>query len=396
MHSLPFPVTLKRMMPALCLSVGVAACSSAPQAPPMTQVSRGVTRAPFGALADGTPIELFTLTNANGVEVRTITYGGIILSLRVPDRAGRLDDIVLGHDSLDAYVKNNSPYLGALIGRYGNRIGKARFTLDGREYPLTVNDGANHLHGGGGFHAKAWRAESFEGAAGVGVRFRLTSPAGEDGYPGTLSATVTYTLTDANALDVAYEATTDAPTVVNLTQHSYFNLAGVRAGDPLSSILEHRLQIPASRYTPVDEGLIPTGEVASVEGTPFDFRQPAAIGARIGADDEQLRRGRGYDHNWVIDRGAGEMALAARVVEPGSGRTLEVTTTEPGIQFYAGNFLDGSIRGKHGLALTHRTGFCLETQHFPDSPNQPAFPSTVLRPGDTYRSRTMFTFGVQR
>ena len=385
----------------IVLALG-AACSSDPKVLPMPQPSRGVTRAPFGTLADGTAIELFTLTNAHGVEVKAVSYGGIIVSIRVPDRAGALGDVVLGHETLQAYVADNSPYLGAIVGRYGNRIAQGRFTLDGRVHQLTINDGPNHLHGGRkGFDKVAWVAEPVTGADGAAVRFTRTSPAGEEGYPGALAVSVTYTLTDANTLAFDYEATTDAPTIVNLTQHTYFNLAGQRerAGDgpaPLATILDHVLQIAADRYTPVDATLIPTGELAPVEGTPFDFREGTPIGARIGADHEQLRRGRGYDHNWVLTRAGDGLAPAARLVEPTSGRTLEVATTEPGIQFYSGNFLDGSITGKGVRALSHRSGLCLETQHFPDSPNQPAFPSTVLRPGDTYRSRTVLTFGVQR
>lgn len=386
----------------LVLSVVAAGCalacssrsgdsSTAGGATVATPPAARVTRAPFGTLPDGTPVAVFTLTNGTGTEVRAITYGGIIVSIRVPDRDGRLGDIVLGYDTLDGYVAK-SPYFGCITGRYANRIARARFTLDGRTYQLAANDGPNHLHGGvRGFDKVVWRGEPFEGPDGVGVVFSRTSPDGEEGYPGTLEVRVTYTLTETNVLRVDYAATTDKPTPVNLTQHSYFNLAGEGSGD----ILGHVLTIDADRYTPVDDTLIPTGELAPVEGTPFDFRTPTPIGARIASDHEQIRRGRGYDHNYVLRRAGDGSARAARVVEPTTGRTLEVWTTEPGLQFYSGNFLDGSIRGKHGHVYGHRSGFCLETQHFPDSPNRPHFPSTILRPGERYRSTTAFRFGVE-
>jgi len=347
-----------------------------------------VTREAFGALPDGRPVALFTLRNANGLQVRAMTYGATIISLETPDRNGAPGDIVLGYPSLEGYVQA-SPYFGSIVGRYGNRIAGGRFTLDGIEYRLATNDGPNHLHGGvTGFDKVLWTGDSASTDSTASVTFRYASPAGEEGYPGTLQVAVTYTLGNAAALRVDYEATTDAPTPVNLTQHSYFNLRG--AGD----ILGHELMLAADRHTPVDSGLIPTGELAAVEGTPFDFRTATPIGARIGQDDEQLRRGRGYDHNWVLTRDGPGLSLAARVVEPESGRTLTVSTTEPGIQFYSGNFLDGTLTGKQGTVYHHRSGFCLETQHFPDSPNQPHFPSTILRPGETYRSVTVFAFGV--
>jgi aldose 1-epimerase len=350
-----------------------------------------VTSARFGATADGTAVDEFTLRNAAGVEVRAINYGGIVTSLKVPDRSGAMGDIVLGFDSLDSYVKDH-PFFGAIVGRYGNRIGRARFTLDGRSYPLAANNGPNHLHGGvRGFDKHVWRAEAMPGRAN-GVIFSRTSPDGEEGYPGTLTVRVSYELTDRNELVVDYHATTDKATPVNLTQHSYFNLAGEGAGD----ILQHVLTINADRYTPVDGTLIPTGELAPVKGTPFDFTTATAIGARIGNNDPQLKNGQGYDHNWALNRTGDGLSPAARVVEPTRGRTLEVSTTEPGMQFYTGNFLDGKLTGKSGRAYSRRSGFCLETQHFPDSPNQPNFPSTILKPGDEYRSRTVFTFGVER
>ena len=352
--------------------------------------SASVEREPFGTMPDGTPVEMFTLKNAAGVEVRAITYGGIITSLRVPDRGGRLDDIVLGFDRLDDYLKDH-PFFGAIIGRYGNRIAKGQFSLDGKTYKLATNNGPNHLHGGNkGFDKVVWKGEPIAGKN--AVSFSRTSPDGEEGYPGNLRVQVTYTLTDKNELAVDYRATTDKATIVNLTQHSYFNLAGQASGD----ILGHELLLNADRYTPVDETLIPTGEVAAVDGTPFDFRKPAAIGARIGQADPQLKNGLGYDHNWVLNRAGAGLQLAARVIEPKTGRTMEIRTTEPGIQFYSGNFLDGKLTGKNKAQYTHRTGFCLETQHFPDSPNHPKFPSTTLRPGSEYRTTTVFSFGVMK
>jgi aldose 1-epimerase len=327
------------------------------------------------------------------MEVRAVTYGGIILSLRVPDPGGALSDIVLGYDSLGGYLES-SPYFGAIIGRYGNRIAKGRFTLDGRPYSLALNNGPNALHGGKkGFDKVVWRAEPFQKPEGVGVVFSYTSPDGEEGYAGKLDATVTYTLSDDNALAFEYHAVTDEPTPVNLTQHTYFNLAGDGSGD----ILGHELMLKASRFTPVDATLIPTGELRSVTGTPFDFTTPHAIGERIGAADEQIKFGGGYDHNFVLDREPSDsLQLAARVIEPRTGRVMEVSTTEPGLQFYSGNFLDGSITGKGGHVYKQRTGFCLETQHYPDSPNKPEFPSTILKPGQEYRSRTVYAFSVRK
>ena len=378
-------------LPSVACGGGEKGTSEAPGAEPTSGAT--VTQQPFGVLTDGDSVKLFTLTNARGVEVKVITYGAIIVSLKVPDRSGALGDVVLGFDDLAGYL-GETPYFGALIGRYGNRIGRASFQLDGTTYRLAANNGANHLHGGlRGFDKVVWDAQPLEGGSGAAVVFRRTSPAGEEGYPGALSVEVTYTLTDANALIFDYLATTDAPTPVNLTQHSYFNLAGDGSGD----VLGHLLTLNADRYTPVDGGLIPTGELATVEGTPFDFRTPHAIGERIGADDEQIRRGGGYDHNFVLSRDAAApdaLVLAARVEEPRSGRFLEVRTTEPGVQLYSGNLLDGTLTGKSGAVYGHRYGFCLETQHFPDSPNQPGFPSTLLRPGEEYRSRTVLTFGV--
>jgi aldose 1-epimerase len=353
--------------------------------------TRGVTRAPFGTTIDRKAVEIYTLTNAHRVEMRMITYGGIITSLKVPDRSGHFGDIVLGFDTIDGYLKD-SPYFGALIGRYGNRIAKGQFTLDGNTFKLATNNGPNHLHGGvKGFDKVIWNAVPGEDANGVSVTLSRVSPDGEEGYPGNLQATVRYTLTDKNELAIDYRATADKATPVNLTQHSYFNLA-----DDSGDILAHELTIHAARYTPVDDTLIPVGELAPVGGTPFDFTKSTAIGARIAADHPQVKNGHGYDHNWVLDRSGPGLQSAARLVDPKSGRTLEVATTEPGLQFYSGNFLDGSITGKGGRVYRQRTGLCLETQHYPDSPNHPNFPSTILRPGQTYSSQTVFTFGIQK
>jgi aldose 1-epimerase len=349
-----------------------------------------VTRARFGVTRDGRPVELYTV-RAGRLEMRAITYGGAIVTLRAPDRTGHLDDVVLGHDTLEGYL-DHSPYFGAIIGRHANRLANGRFTLDGEPHQLATNDGAQHLHGGlRGFDKVIWTATPFALATEAGVSFAHTSVDGDEGYPGTLTAFVTYTLTERDELRVEYDAVTDRATIVNLTQHSYFNLADAGATD----VLDHLLTIDADRFTPIGATLIPTGEHAPVEGTAFDFRTPARIGARIGDADPQLAKAGGYDHNFVLRRpDEGSLAHAARVSEPRTGRTLDVSTTEPGLQFYSGNFLDGTIRGKEGRAYGCRHGFCLETQHFPDSPNQPGFPSVVLRPGRSYRSRTVFTFGT--
>ncbi|HEX9250196.1 MAG TPA: aldose epimerase family protein [Gemmatimonadaceae bacterium] len=359
-------------------------------------MARELGRAPFGRTANGQPVELFTLTNAHGIEVRLTNYGGIITSLRTPDRSGRFDDIVLGYDSLSGYLRN-SPYFGAIVGRYGNRIAKGRFTLDGTTYRLAVNNGPNSLHGGiRGFDKVVWNAEPFRNDGAEGVTLEYTSADMEEGFPGTLRARVTYTLTDDNRLMVDYQATSDKPTPVNLTQHSYWNLAG----DGSRDILAHVLTINADSMTPVDSTLIPTGEISPVTGTPFDFRTPMPIGARIDQrQNTQIRYGGGYDHNFVLNRGnagADSLVHAAHVAEPSTGRTLDIFTTEPGIQFYSGNFLDGSITGKAGHIYRYRYGLALETQHYPDSPNHTNFPSTILRPGRQYRSRTVFAFGVAR
>jgi aldose 1-epimerase len=344
----------------------------------------------YGKTADGQQVDLYTLTNNKGMEAAITNYGGIVVSLKTPGHGGQLADVVLGFDSLGGYLKDH-PYFGAIIGRYGNRIAKGRFKLNGVEYKLATNNGENHLHGGiKGFDKVVWAARDVSTPEAAALELTYLSKDGEEGYPGNLSVTVVYTLTDNNELRIDYTATTDKDTVVNLTNHSYFNLAGEGSGD----ILGHELMINADAFTPVDAGLIPTGELRKVEGTPFDFRKPAAIGARINAGDQQLLYGKGYDHNFVLNRTGEGLQLAARVVEPKSGRIMEVLTTEPGIQFYSGNFLDGSVKGKGGKVYGHRYGFCLETQHFPDSPNKPNFPSTVLKPGGKYQTTTVYRFSA--
>jgi aldose 1-epimerase len=351
------------------------------------------TREPFGILPDGSAVDLITLTNSHGLTLRVMTYGGTIISLTTPDRTGQLDDIVLGYDDLAGYVAN-SPYFGAIVGRYANRIARGRFMLDGVTYQLATNNGPNHLHGGvRGFDKVLWHGESFEAPDRVGMILSYTSPHTEEGYPGTLSARVTYTLTNNNALEIDYTAEADRPTPVNLSQHSYFNLTGTHSG-PCRDVLDHEFTIAADAYVPVDATLIPIGEYRLVTGTPFDFRTPFPLGARITHDDLQLQYAGGYDHHFVLAEHATDRTRAVRVVEPARGRTLEVYTTEPGLQVYSGNFLDGTIRGKGGHVYAHRCGFCLETQHAPDSPNQPTFPSTILQPGARYRTRTVLVFGT--
>ena len=348
-----------------------------------------ITKTAFGATSAGESVELFTLSNTKGMQVKVSTYGAIVVSIVVPDKAGKAGDVVLGFDSLSGYLKEH-PYFGAIVGRYGNRIAKGQFTLDGKLYKLAVNNGANALHGGlRGFDKAVWRAKEMSTSDGVRLDLVYTSKDGEEGYPGTLTTTVSYTLlNERNELKIDYEAVTDKPTVVNLTNHSYFNLAGQGAGN----ILNHSVTIFGSRFTPVDAGLIPTGELKQVEGTPFDFRTAHTIGERIEAKDAQIVAGKGYDHNWVLDKPVGELGLAARVTEASSGRVMEVYTTEPGLQFYTGNFLDGTLTGKGGKVYGHRAAFCMETQHYPDSPNQPSFPSTRLGPAERYRSTTSYRF----
>jgi aldose 1-epimerase len=357
---------------------------------PEANSPKKVRKQVFGKTSSGETVELYTLTNSKGMEATIMTYGGIIVSLKVPDRSGKSGDVVLGFDSFEAYLKEH-PYFGAIIGRYGNRIGKGRFSLNGVEYKLARDDGENHLHGGiKGFDKVVWKAKQVEGRGRSALELSYLSKDGEEGYPGNLSVTVTYTLTEANEVRIDYQATTDKDTVVNLTNHSYFNLAGQGEGD----ILGHQMMINADRFTPIDSGLIPTGELQSVDGTPFDFRRPHTIGERIEVDVQQLKFGKGYDHDFVLNGSAGTLRLAARVIEPGSGRVMEVSTTEPGVQFYSGNFLDGKLRGKGGKVYQARYGFCLETQHFPDSPNKPGFPSVVLKPGGRYQTTTVYRFST--
>ena len=350
-----------------------------------------VTKDNFGQTADGKAVEIYTLTNSRGSEARIMTYGGTVVSLKVPDKSGKLGDVVLGYDSVSDYEKHTS-FFGALIGRYGNRIAKGKFSIGGKEYKLATNNGENHLHGGvKGYDRVVWTARSFTSAAGANLELKYLSKDGEEGYPGNLNITVVYTLTEANELKIVYSATTDKATVVNLTHHSYFNLAG--AGS--RTILDHDMMINAWKFTPTDSGSIPTGELKNVKGTQFDFTKPVAIGKRIGQDDEQLKFGKGYDHNWVLNKAGKGMTLAATVYERSSGRVMKVMTTEPGLQFYSGNFLDGSIKGKSGQDYPFRSGFCLEAQHYPDSPNEPKFPSTVLKPGQKYSQTTVYQFLVR-
>jgi len=354
------------------------------------QSKSGITKAPFGT-ADGKNVDLYALTNSKGTEARITTYGGTLVSLKVPDKNGKLGDVVLGYDSLADYQKATS-YFGALIGRYGNRIAKGKFSIDGKEYKLAVNNGVNHLHGGlKGFDKVIWTASPSIQADGAHLELTYLSRDGEEGYPGSLNVKVDYVLTENNELKIIYSATTDRPTVVNLTHHSYFNLAGAGQG----TILDHQLTLNADHFTPTDSGSIPIGELRSVKGTPFDFTKATAIGARIDQADEQLKFGNGYDHNFVLNKKNGDLSLAATVYESTSGRVMEVFTTEPGVQFYTGNFLDGSIKGKSGQNYPRRSGFCLEAQHFPDSPNQPKFPSTVLRPGKIYTQTSIYKFSVR-
>ncbi|HZQ96820.1 MAG TPA: aldose epimerase family protein [Candidatus Sulfotelmatobacter sp.] len=349
----------------------------------------GAQKQEFGT-REGRPVNLYTLKNAHGVEIQAMNYGGIILSIRVPDRKGQFADIVLGHEKLEGYIPN-PPYLGAIVGRYANRIANGTFTLDGKTYSLPKNDGPNTLHGGTTrtFDKVVWDAEPLKGKN--GIAFSYLSKDGEEGFPGNLKVKVTYTLTDNNELVLDYEATTDKATPINVSQHSYFNLAGQGTGD----ILDHEIMINADRFTPVDKNLIPTGELQPVKGTPMDFTTATKIGARIDDNFEQLQLGHGYDHNYVLNRKGAGMVLAARVYEPTSGRVLEVSTTQPGVQFYSGNFLDGTVTGKGGHVYKRRYGFCLETQHFPDSPNHPNFPNAILKPGETFHQKTVFKFSAK-
>ncbi|MEK6480714.1 aldose epimerase family protein [Catalinimonas sp. 4WD22] len=356
----------------------------------MQEISNPIPKESFGTGPNGEAVDIYTLTNQDGMEAKITNYGGIVTSLKVKDADGNLDDVVLGFDNLQAYVDNN-PYFGALVGRYGNRIAKGKFTIDGTTYQLDTNNMGNHLHGGlKGFDKVVWSAESQQSEDGQQLVLTYTSPDGDQGYPGKLETKVTYTLTNDNVLRIEYEATTDKKTVVNLTNHSYFNLTG----DPTQTVLNHEVMINADQFIPVDETLIPTGELAAVAGTPFDFSELKPIGQQIDEDsNEQIKYGMGYDHCWVLDKEG--MGLAARVHEPTTGRVMEVYTTEPGVQFYTGNFLNGSVTGKEGITYAKRTAFCLETEHFPDSPNQPNFPSVELAPGETYSTTTEYRFSTE-
>jgi aldose 1-epimerase len=383
----------KRLLQLIAVAgvAGVAACTSATSnsAPP------SITSEPFGQV-DGNPVTRYALTNGRGMRVRILTYGGIIQSIEVPDRTGNADNVVLGFPTLAGYVNNTGSaktYFGAIIGRYGNRIARGAFALNGNEYHLPVNNNGNSLHGGtAGFDTKVWQATQQNGGDSVGLKLQYVSPAGEMGYPGTLTTTVTYTLDQNNELRINYHATTDAPTVINLTNHSYFNLAGEDTLD----VYDHKVTIYADNYLPTDPAQIPTGQIVPVKGTPFDFTSPTAIGARITANDPQLLLAHGYDHNWVINRGNNTgLVEAAKAEDPKSGRTLTVSTTEPGVQFYTSNFLDGALIGTSGHTYRQGAGFTMETQHYPDSPNHPTFPTTTLDPGQTYDSTTVFAFGAR-
>jgi aldose 1-epimerase len=349
----------------------------------------GIPQQKFGALPDGREVTLYTLRNAKGMEVRIMNYGGLVQSVKVPDKNGTMGDVSLGYDDLQGYL-TNTPYFGALVGRYGNRIAKGKFSLDGQEYTLAVNNGVNALHGGlKGFDKQMWDCHPEMTSQGPSLRLHYVSKDGEEGYPGNLDVTAVYTLTDDNGLRLEFTATTDKDTVVNLTHHSYWNLRGS------GTILDHVVYINADKYTPVDSTLIPTGELAPVEGTPFDFRTPTAIGARIHDDNEQLKFGNGYDHNWVINN-PGSLQVIARVSEPTTGRVMEVLSDQPGLQFYSGNFLDGTITGKGGWTYQFRDAFVMEPQHFPDSPNHPDFPTTELKPGETYHNTIEYRFSAQQ
>jgi len=368
-----------------CILAGVIAVN-------VDAATAGMTKKSFGKTPDGSEITFYTLTNANGMEVGIINYGAIVVCIKVPDRSGKFADVVLGFNSLDGYESDN-PYFGAIVGRYGNRIAKGEFKLDGKTYALAKNNGLNSLHGGvKGFNKVVWSARDASKPGLPAIHLTYLSKDGEEGYPGNLTVEVTYTLTAQNELKIDYALTTDKDTVANVTNHSYFNLAGEGSGD----ILKHELILNANKFTPVDDTLIPTGELKPVAGTPFDFGKSTAIGARIEQDDQQLKYGKGYDHNWVLNRAAGAaISLAARLHDPSSGRTLEVWTTQPGVQFYSGNFLDGTIHGKSGHVYGQRSGLCLETQHFPDSPNRANFPSTTLKAGAHFHSTTIFKFSAK-
>ena len=375
---------------AIVAVAAVALSASLAQAAPMMMQRAAITQAPFGTMPDGKVATLYTLRNASGSQVQITNYGGTVTAIRVPDKNGVRGDVVLGFDTLKGY-ETKSPYFGALVGRYANRIAKGRFTLDGKNYKLAVNNGENHLHGGlKGFDKQLWNAKPMMLKNGPALELTLFSPAGQNSYPGNVNVRVRYTWQNNDELRISYRAVTDAPTVLNLTNHSYFNLRGAGLG----TILDHQIKINADRYTPIDPTSIPLGPLERVAGTPFDFRTFHTIGERIGDDNTQLKNGAGYDHNFVLRNQTGQLKLAATVREPVSGRELRAYTTEPGVQFYTGNFLDG-VNGKYGRVYPKRSGFCLEAQHYPDSPNHPAYPTTTLRPGQTYRQTTVYRFSAR-
>ena len=382
---------MKKLTPLLTItSLGLAAacfsgCSS------VSATKGNISKAEFGKTTDGQAVQIYTLHNSKGAEARILTYGGIVQELTMPDKNGKFGDVVLGYDTLDGYL-TNSPYFGALIGRYGNRIGGAKFTLDGQTYELPANDHGNTLHGGTkGFDKVVWTAQPMLSANGPELVLTYLSKDGDQGFPGNLAVTAIYTLTEDNALKLEFTATTDKTTPVNLTHHTYFNLGGQGQGD----ILGHLVTIPADKTTPVDSKLITTGDLADVTGTPFDFRKPTAIGAHINDNDTVLQYGPGYDHNWVVNKPLGQYGLMAHVVEPVSGRVMDVWSDEPGLQFYAGNFLDGTIHGKGGAVYQRRTAFCMEPQHYPDSPNKASFPSCIVKPGQTYHNTIVYKFSAE-
>lgn len=345
----------------------------------------------FGKLSDGTEIYEYTLKNANGMKASIINYGAIVVSLYTPDRNGKFEDVILGYDNLEGYLGDKS-FQGSIVGRYGNRIGKGKFTLEGKEYQLPINDGENHLHGGpNGFFKALWKAEPVESETDPALKLTYISKDGQEGYPGTVTITITYTVTKDNELKIDYSGTTDKTTILNPTHHSYFNISG----DPTKTILDEELMINADKTTEVGVGLIPTGKLADVTNTPMDFRKPTKIGAGINVEDAQLKLGGGYDHNWVLNDYNKQVRKAVELYDSASGRVMEVLTDQPGMQFYSGNFLDGSIKGKKGINYQHRTALCLEAQLFPDSPNQPEFPSATLKPGETYKQATIYKFSTK-
>jgi aldose 1-epimerase len=381
-------MTMKTTLSAFVLAFALPMIASAE---PSKKAEPSVVETPFGTLEDGGKVTLYTLTNPSGAEVKIINYGAIVVSLNVPDKEGRLRDVVLGYDDLAGYVKDKD-FFGCIVGRYGNRIGAGKFTLDKKDYQLDLNNGPNHLHGGAqGFCKRLWKAEAVKGKDGPGVMLTYVSKDGEQGYPGTVTLNVTYTLTSKNGLRIDYRGATDQPTVFNPTHHGYFNLSG----DPTRTILDEELAIGADKTTPVDAGLIPTGKLADVAGTPMDFRKATKIGARIDAKDEQLAFGKGYDHNWVLSTPSKKVRKVAELYDPASGIVMQILTDQPGLQFYSGNFLNGTLHGKKGIAYKHRTAVVLEAQLFPDAPNHPNFPSAVLRPKQKYTQTTIYQFSTR-